>query len=174
MTMPPGGLPTIDASDASAKLEAADEAGPLLVDVREPDEYKTVRANGAVLVPMSEFAARARGAAEGPPDLRDLRQRQPLGGRDGVPAPERLDGRRERRRRHGRVGAPRVAGQPRLIDRSRRGRSRWAIRPSAPGDAARRFLSHSRPAATFSLWANAQPTSSRITKSMTPTVFAAR
>jgi hypothetical protein len=31
----------------------------MLVDVREPDEYKTVRANGAVLVPMSEFAARA-------------------------------------------------------------------------------------------------------------------
>ena len=59
MTMPPGGLPTIDASDASAKLEAADEAGALLVDVREPDEYETVRANGAVLVPMSEFAARA-------------------------------------------------------------------------------------------------------------------
>ena len=59
MTMPPGGLPTIDASDASAHLEAADETGPLLIDVREPDEYKTVRANGAVLMPMSEFAQRA-------------------------------------------------------------------------------------------------------------------
>jgi len=59
MTMPPGGLPTIDASDASAQLEAADETGPLLVDVREPDEYRTARANGAVLMPMSEFATRA-------------------------------------------------------------------------------------------------------------------
>jgi rhodanese-related sulfurtransferase len=59
MTMPPGGLPTIDVSDASARLEAADPEGPILVDVREKDEYRTVRANGAVLVPMSEFAARA-------------------------------------------------------------------------------------------------------------------
>jgi rhodanese-related sulfurtransferase len=59
MTMPPGGLPTIDVSDASAQLEAADPEGPILVDVRENDEYKTVRANGAVHVPMSEFAARA-------------------------------------------------------------------------------------------------------------------
>ena len=59
MTMPPGGLPTIDVSDASARLEAADPEGPILVDVREKDEYRTVRANGAVLVPMSEFAQRA-------------------------------------------------------------------------------------------------------------------
>jgi rhodanese-related sulfurtransferase len=59
MTMPPGGLPTIDVADASARLEAADPEGPLLVDVREKDEYRTVRANGAVLVPMSEFAERA-------------------------------------------------------------------------------------------------------------------
>ena len=58
MTMPPGGIPAIDVADASARLEAADPAGPLLVDVREKDEYRTVRANGAVLIPMSEFQGR--------------------------------------------------------------------------------------------------------------------
>jgi rhodanese-related sulfurtransferase len=58
MTMPPASLPTIDVADASARLEAADPSGPLLVDVREKDEYRTVRANGAVLLPMSEFAER--------------------------------------------------------------------------------------------------------------------
>ena len=58
MTMPPAGIPTIDVADASARLEAADPAGPLLVDVRENDEYRTVRANGAVLMPMSEFQTR--------------------------------------------------------------------------------------------------------------------
>ena len=58
MTMPPGVVPVIDVADASARLEAADPDGPLLVDVREADEYRTVRANGAVLLPMSQFAAR--------------------------------------------------------------------------------------------------------------------
>jgi rhodanese-related sulfurtransferase len=58
MTTPPAGIPTIEVSDASARLEAADPSGPLLVDVREPDEYRTVRANGAVLMPMSEFPTR--------------------------------------------------------------------------------------------------------------------
>jgi rhodanese-related sulfurtransferase len=58
MTMPPSGIPTIDVADASAQLEAADPAGPVLVDVREKDEFSTVRANGAVLMPMSEFNER--------------------------------------------------------------------------------------------------------------------
>ena len=58
MTQPPDSLPTINVSDASARLEAADPAGPLLVDVREPYEYQAVRANGAVPMPMSEFATR--------------------------------------------------------------------------------------------------------------------
>ena len=31
----------------------------ILLDVREKDEYRTVRANGAVLMPMSEFQDRA-------------------------------------------------------------------------------------------------------------------
>src|SRR5262245_63873403 len=55
MTQAPGGIPTIDVADASAQLEAADPSGPLLLDVRERDEYRTVRANGAVLMPTSEF-----------------------------------------------------------------------------------------------------------------------
>ena len=58
MTQPGDPLPTIDVSEASARLEAADPRGPLLVDVREPYEYQTVRANGAVPMPMSEFQAR--------------------------------------------------------------------------------------------------------------------
>jgi rhodanese-related sulfurtransferase len=58
MTQSPGGIPAIDPTDASAQLEAADPSGPLLVDVREKDEYRTVRANGAVLMPMSEFQER--------------------------------------------------------------------------------------------------------------------
>ena len=58
MTQPPASIPTISVSDASARLEAADPTGPLLVDVREMDEFRAVRANGAVLVPMSEFQAR--------------------------------------------------------------------------------------------------------------------
>jgi rhodanese-related sulfurtransferase len=58
MTMPPANIPSIEVADASARLEAADPSGPFLVDVREPDEYRTVRANGAVLMPMSEFSTR--------------------------------------------------------------------------------------------------------------------
>ena len=58
MTQPNDALPTIGVSDASARLEPADADGPMLVDVREDHEFQVVRANGAVLLPMSEFAAR--------------------------------------------------------------------------------------------------------------------
>ena len=34
-------------------------AGAQLIDVREPDEYAAVRAEGAVNIPLSEFVARA-------------------------------------------------------------------------------------------------------------------
>ena len=33
-------------------------AGAQLIDVREPDEYAAVRADGAVNIPLSEFVAR--------------------------------------------------------------------------------------------------------------------
>ena len=58
MTQPNDVLPTIDVTEASARLEAADPEGPLLVDVRETYEFETVRANGAIPLPMSEFASR--------------------------------------------------------------------------------------------------------------------
>jgi rhodanese-related sulfurtransferase len=54
----PTSLPTIDVTDAERRLRE-DPARPLLVDVREPGEFQAVRAPGAVLVPMSAFAARA-------------------------------------------------------------------------------------------------------------------
>jgi rhodanese-related sulfurtransferase len=51
-------LPTIDVTEAERRLRE-DPDGPLLVDVREANEFEEVRAPGAVLVPMSSFAARA-------------------------------------------------------------------------------------------------------------------
>lgn len=67
---PPTAIPTITPGEAAAEREAAEReaaagqgaagggAGPLLVDVREPSEFATERASGAVLLPISEFAAR--------------------------------------------------------------------------------------------------------------------
>jgi rhodanese-related sulfurtransferase len=52
------GIPSIDAAEAERRLRE-DPDGPLLVDVRERHEFDEVRAPGAVLVPMSTFAARA-------------------------------------------------------------------------------------------------------------------
>jgi rhodanese-related sulfurtransferase len=58
-------IPSILPREAAARLDGTAEAGtdadarrPLLVDVRERDEFRTVRVPGAVLVPVSEFAAR--------------------------------------------------------------------------------------------------------------------
>src|SRR4029450_10123643 len=108
------------------------------------------------------------GAAQGPADLRDLRERQPVRGRDLVPAPERLDRRGERRRRDDRVGTPGPACQPRRAV-SRRGLALAIVAPYADRRRSRRLRSRSRNAATFSLWANAQPMNSRITKFPMPT-----
>jgi rhodanese-related sulfurtransferase len=60
MSTGPGGVPTISPRDAATALDqaAGDPAGPLLVDVREPDEFAAQRATGAVLLPISEFVAR--------------------------------------------------------------------------------------------------------------------
>jgi rhodanese-related sulfurtransferase len=60
MTQPPGTIPAIGVTDAAARLEA-DTGGapaPVLVDVREPGEFLDVRAEGAVLMPMSQLAER--------------------------------------------------------------------------------------------------------------------
>ena len=53
----PGTIPTIDVVEAERR-QREDPDRPLLVDVREPDEFADVRAPGAMLVPMSTFAAR--------------------------------------------------------------------------------------------------------------------
>jgi rhodanese-related sulfurtransferase len=58
MTQPAGTIPTISVADASARLEPADPDGPMLIDVRESDEWRAVRANGATLIPMSQFQER--------------------------------------------------------------------------------------------------------------------
>lgn len=50
-------LPTVDVREAERRLrEDADR--PLLIDVRDPNEFAAVRAPGAVLVPTSVFVAR--------------------------------------------------------------------------------------------------------------------
>jgi rhodanese-related sulfurtransferase len=62
--MRPGGIPTISPRDAAAAVAslpsaAADPATrPLIVDVREPEEFASERIEGAVLIPMSQFVAR--------------------------------------------------------------------------------------------------------------------
>jgi rhodanese-related sulfurtransferase len=78
---PSPAIPTIDVAEAERRLRD-DPASPLLVDVREADEFQAVRAPGAVLVPMSAFAARA---GELPPD-RPLMVVCHLGGRSAAAA----------------------------------------------------------------------------------------
>ena len=56
--MNPGpALPSIDVREAERRLRE-DPDRPLLLDVREADEFATVRAPGAALVPTSQFMAR--------------------------------------------------------------------------------------------------------------------
>jgi rhodanese-related sulfurtransferase len=50
-------LPSIDVVEAERRLRE-DPARPLLVDVREANEFLDVRAPGAAFVPMSSFADR--------------------------------------------------------------------------------------------------------------------
>ncbi len=58
MTQPQGAIPGVDAAEAADRLNRADAPKPLLVDVREMDEFRDVRVEGAALVPMSSFAER--------------------------------------------------------------------------------------------------------------------
>jgi len=53
----PSALPTVDPVEAERRLRE-DPDRPLLLDVRERDEFATVRAPGAALVPTSAFMAR--------------------------------------------------------------------------------------------------------------------
>jgi rhodanese-related sulfurtransferase len=55
--MNPGGIPTIDVLEAERRLRE-DPDRPLLVDVREANEFASVRAPDAVLLPTSSFTSR--------------------------------------------------------------------------------------------------------------------
>ena len=62
--MPPT-VPSIAPKDAAAALDAAATTAepatrPLLVDVREADEFAAERVDGAVLLPISQFVERFR------------------------------------------------------------------------------------------------------------------
>lgn len=54
----PAALPSISARDAAAATAAVDPHAPLIVDVREPDEFAAERVPGAALYPISTFVAR--------------------------------------------------------------------------------------------------------------------
>ena len=60
--MPTGGIPTITPREAAAAIDPSAPGDPvtrpLIVDVREPEEFASERIEGAVLIPMSQFAAR--------------------------------------------------------------------------------------------------------------------
>lgn len=55
MTQPT--IPTVSVVDAAARLDSAAEPRPILVDVRERNEFQLMRAPGAVLMPLSSFEA---------------------------------------------------------------------------------------------------------------------
>jgi rhodanese-related sulfurtransferase len=59
VTMPPQ-ISTIDVAETDRRLRE-DPSKPMLLDVREVSEFRTVRAPGAVLVPTSSFMARVGG-----------------------------------------------------------------------------------------------------------------
>jgi rhodanese-related sulfurtransferase len=50
----PAPIPAIDVAEAARRLQD-DPTRPVLLDVREVSEFETVRAPGAMLVPMSQF-----------------------------------------------------------------------------------------------------------------------
>lgn len=51
-------VPEIDVAEARRRLTDPGEPAALLVDVREPNEFLQVRAEGAALFPLSTFLAR--------------------------------------------------------------------------------------------------------------------
>ena len=60
--MQTGGIPAISPRDAAAATDPAGAcdpaARPLIVDVREPNEFASERIEGSVLIPLSQFADR--------------------------------------------------------------------------------------------------------------------
>lgn len=55
--MQPSAIPTVDPVEAERRLRE-DPDQPLLLDVREQDEFAAVRVAGAALLPTSSFVAR--------------------------------------------------------------------------------------------------------------------
>lgn len=53
------GIPSVDVQEASSRVAGGGTDGPLIVDVREPDEVAAVRVQGATLIPMSGFTEHA-------------------------------------------------------------------------------------------------------------------
>jgi rhodanese-related sulfurtransferase len=59
--MDPTRVPAVDVLEADRRRAADDTGrGPILIDVREQKEFEEVRAEGAVLVPLSTFTATYR------------------------------------------------------------------------------------------------------------------
>ena len=83
----PEPCPTIDVAEAERRLRE-DPDRPVLLDVREPGEFETVRAPGAFLVPMSTFQARMGEHAGGSTGHGRLPSRRPVGGGRRVPDPQ--------------------------------------------------------------------------------------
>lgn len=50
--------PEIDVAEAKRRLDESADPAPLFLDVREPNEFIQVRADGAGLFPLSTFMAR--------------------------------------------------------------------------------------------------------------------
>jgi rhodanese-related sulfurtransferase len=71
-------IPAVDVQTAASRLAGPEP--PLLVDVREPDEFASVRAEGAVHLPLSTFMQRFQ---ELPRD-RPLLMICAVGGRSGA------------------------------------------------------------------------------------------
>jgi rhodanese-related sulfurtransferase len=57
VSQPQGSIPEVDVRRAHERSTGA-ERGALLLDVREPNEFQAIRAQGAVLLPMSTFVSR--------------------------------------------------------------------------------------------------------------------
>ncbi len=56
---PGAAIPTIDVAEADRRRREASPA-PLIVDVREPNEYQINRIAGSVLIPLGDVPARYR------------------------------------------------------------------------------------------------------------------
>ncbi|MDQ3491891.1 MAG: rhodanese-like domain-containing protein [Chloroflexota bacterium] len=52
----PAPIASVDVSTAAQRLSGSSDPAPLLIDVRERDEFMALRIEGAVLMPLSSFA----------------------------------------------------------------------------------------------------------------------